>query len=687
MGNRKLYLVCGLILFIVVVAVYSNHFGNGFHFDDTHTIVNNIYIRDLGNIPLFFKDGSTFSSLPSNQTYRPLLSASLALDYRLGGGDVFFFHLSTFILFLAQGFLMFLLYRRIFGFHPAGSYAAMAAFFSVAWYMLHPANAETINYIIARSDSITALLVVASFVIYIFSGSGRKWHLYLIPMSLGILVKPSACMFAPLLFVYALFFEENVSLTEALKKGSRPKLVSALKKSAPAFLVAAALFLLVRLMEPATWSPGGQSWFNYVITQPYVALHYFITFFLPFNLSADTDLRALPGVMDGRFITGALFVAAALFAAVIASRDQKTRPVSFGILWFFICLVPTSLIPLAEVMNDHRTFMPYIGLAMAVCWSGYIMVEKYRSLFLSGRIYYGAITAVSIIILSAYAYGTHERNKVWLNEETLWLDVSEKSPKNGRGLMNYGLALMSRGDFAGAETQFRKALEFTPKYSYLHVNMAIVRDAVGATAEAETFFRNAISLGPGYPECYFFYARFLKKHGRSGEAVANLQKALELAPGHMDARYMLMSLYSETRDPVRLQEQAEEVLRISPGDRQAAQYLAALKEGKLQPGAAAASGAGKTPEQLLDLSLKYYQEKQFRKSIEAASKALKLRPGYSAAYNNICAAYNELKQWDKAIAAGEKAVKFDPGSQLAKNNLLWAKKQKLLEKSGPQPPG
>jgi hypothetical protein len=88
--NRTLYFP-GVILLIVVIAAYSNHFHNGFHFDDAHTIVNNIYIRDIGNIPLFFKDGTTFSSLPSNQSYRPVVSASLALDYLMGRGDVFYF--------------------------------------------------------------------------------------------------------------------------------------------------------------------------------------------------------------------------------------------------------------------------------------------------------------------------------------------------------------------------------------------------------------------------------------------------------------------------------------------------------------------------------------------------------------------------------------------------------------------
>jgi tetratricopeptide (TPR) repeat protein len=74
----------------------------------------------------------------------------------------------------------------------------------------------------------------------------------------------------------------------------------------------------------------------------------------------------------------------------------------------------------------------------------------------------------------------------------------------------------------------------------------------------------------------------------------------------------------------------------------------------------------------------YYQAGEYERSIEAAQEALKLRPNYDLAYNNICAAYNELEQWDRAIEAGEKAVKINPNSQIARNNLAWAKQQNML---------
>src|SRR5579872_608411 len=103
--NDKLKLIILSVLLVAgIIITYSNHWHNDFHFDDAHTVQNNIYIQRLSNIPLFFKDPKTFSTLPNHCSYRPLVSTTLAIDYAIGNGlDPFYFHISTFILFLLQG--------------------------------------------------------------------------------------------------------------------------------------------------------------------------------------------------------------------------------------------------------------------------------------------------------------------------------------------------------------------------------------------------------------------------------------------------------------------------------------------------------------------------------------------------------------------------------------------------------
>jgi hypothetical protein len=66
-----------------VVAAYADSWRNAFHFDDAHVIVSNPAIASLRDVSRFFVDARTFSSLPANQTCRPLVSLSLAVDHAI----------------------------------------------------------------------------------------------------------------------------------------------------------------------------------------------------------------------------------------------------------------------------------------------------------------------------------------------------------------------------------------------------------------------------------------------------------------------------------------------------------------------------------------------------------------------------------------------------------------------------
>ena len=82
-----------------------------------------------------------------------------------------------------------------------------------------------------------------------------------------------------------------------------------------------------------------------------------------------------------------------------------------------------------------------------------------------------------------------------------------KSPRNGRGLMNYGLSQMSKGKYEVALDYYLRALELTPRYSYLHVTLGILKEAMGRPDEAEAFFRSALRFDRSNPEAYYYFAR------------------------------------------------------------------------------------------------------------------------------------------------------------------------------------
>ena len=198
------------LLLAGITAAYWNHFSNAFHFDDFHTVTDNPAIRSLRNVPHFFTDASTFSVLPANQTYRPMVSLSLAVDYALGGGyKPVFFHVITFVLFLGLVCLLYLLYRTVLDKTLPSPANAWLALVGAAWFGLHPAMAETVNYVIQRGDLYCTLGCVGALVVFAMYPEKRKWGLYLLPLVFALLSKPPAAVFPALLLLYVFFFETD----------------------------------------------------------------------------------------------------------------------------------------------------------------------------------------------------------------------------------------------------------------------------------------------------------------------------------------------------------------------------------------------------------------------------------------------------------------------------------------------
>ena len=558
-------------LVCAVTAVYAGHFHNSFHFDDSHTIQGNDLIRSLANIPRFFSDGSTFSFIPQNQQYRPVVTASLAFDYWLAGGlDPLVFHLSTYFWFIVQLWLMYMLYCQILrDVYPQQDFR-LVALFAVALYGLHPANAETINYIIQRGELYSTLGVIAGLVGY-RTQFLRRTGLYLVPVAVGILAKPPAVMFAPILFFYLLLFGQGGPSVPCHGTNRWHRFFSAVRSSGAAFVVCFLLYLLQRNLTPASYTPGGGSLYRYIITQPFVCLHYFLSFFMPVALSVDSDWTPFGNIEDVRVWLGFLFVAFLLVVAVRASSRKPTLPISFGVLWFLISLLPTSAVPLAEVMNDHRMFFPFVGLTLGVSSLGIWLTQTWP--FRVSRSTITICALIAIATLPLYAGATLERNRVWQSEETLWQDAAVKSPKNPRALMYYGVILLEKNQVAKAYEYLSRAWFLKPDSTEIEVNLGIASGLLGRGPEAERHYKSAVRLSPDSSMPYFFYGRWLHSEGRQDEAIVQLQKAIEKYTRTFEARYLLMQIYSDTGNQEKLHELALSTIRLSPKDPRTIAFL------------------------------------------------------------------------------------------------------------------
>ncbi|MDA3819326.1 MAG: tetratricopeptide repeat protein [Candidatus Delongbacteria bacterium] len=682
MQKRTTQLWMYFILIVSLVSfTYLNHFHNPFHFDDFHTIVNNPHIKELSlnKVKSYFTDVSTFSNMPTNQGYRPIVTLSLAIDYFIAGEmNPFYFHLSLFFWFIVQlVFMIFLLrylLRKVSDFWGI----SLIVFFTVLWYGLHTANAETINYIIMRGDSLSTMLVVVGLYLYVRFKSKRKYGLYLIPVVLAILTKQTAVMFFPIQFVYVLLFEHEASLYDLFnRKGVFKK---AFVKTLPSFLVCLVFGYVVFVMQRDE-AMLEISNVEYMITQPWVMLRYFVLFFFPVSLSADTDWQVFQSIFDVRAIVGIVFVVGLLAYAFKTSRQKETRPISFGILWFFLALMPTSsFIALTQVTNDHRMFFPFVGLVLAVSLWLALQYKRHEKKMKGRNVLKSILLLLPVSILVLNAYGTFQRNQVWSSDESLWHDVTVKSPRNPRGLMNYGLVQMQKGNFEKALEYYNKALRLDPDYVYLHVNLGILKDAMGKPNEAEQHFLKAVNY-LAHPAPPYYYAKFLKSHGRIDEAINYCKRSITISYSYMQARHLLMDLYFYKQDKKHLNKLIKETLEIMPGDAYAKAVQKKVKtmgQSKLQQLKYTAQHHP-TPENYINLSLECYHQGMYEACIEACYNALELNPDYEHAYNNICSAYNQIGEYEKAIEACEKALAINPEYQRAKNNLNHANEMQADE--------
>jgi len=668
---RRRNLVLCLALALAALAAYANHFHNGFHFDDSHTILYNLSIRDLRNVPRFFADGSLFSISPVNNTYRPVTSVSLAVDYWLGRGlKPFYFHLSTFVWFLVQLVLMFFLFRRLMNAaddHPSNTWTALLA---TALYGLHPANAETVNYIIQRGDLYDTLGVVASLLMFIAWPARRKYGFYLLPAVAAYFSKAPALIFPFILLAYVSLFET----------------AGRLRAVWPAFAVTAAAAVFTARMTPSTFSAGAVSASLYRLTQPWVALHYFRSFFLPTRLCADAAWVEVSSAFSAEALAGYLFVAALLAAAFYTSRRREMRPIAFGILWFFLALLPTSLVPLADVMNDHRMFFPFVGLALAVFWTLRLVLFRMTARLTANLVWLRGALAVAMLALLAAAVGTHVRNRVWHTEASLWRDVVLKSPQNPRGLMGYGHALNDLGDYAQALSYLERADNMTPNSTAIEINLGVACAGLHRDAEVERHFQRAEALDPAIDESYMQYGRWLQDKGRLAESQEQFEAALRLNPGFMPVRELLMRVYSGERNWRAIDALVDSTLQLVPDNAVARGFQAgraARPESAAagSPGAPGVSQAG-SPDALLNLSIELCKAGKYPECLTAARQALELRPAWAEAYNNMAAAFLYMKRWDEGILAARQALALKPDYVSAQRNLSWAMSHKDDAPSG-----
>jgi tetratricopeptide (TPR) repeat protein len=554
-------------IFAIAVAVaYSNSLSNAFALDDWHSIEANPWIRSLANVPAFFRDPSTFSTLRTNVDYRPVLQATYALNFAWSGDDTWSWHLVNLAIHFAVAVSLFLLGRRLVGSGGLAPLTArspgigdLAALVAAVLFAVHPITSGCVNYVSARSSSLVAALTLPALVIYL-GALGRprvppRIAAAVVLYALALLTKVEAVSFVLVLVLAELLLDPTPRIRPGVRRLAHR---TAWGRIAPFLAVTIAYLVLWRSLSPLAASPAlapaSVTPLPYFLTQLRAWWHYVGLVVAPTNLVADDPTFPLshaitdPGVL----------VAAAGWACVaaLALGAVRTAPVAtFLVGCFFAFLLPhSSFVPLAEPVNEHRPYLPVAFLfPLATAAAAAALAARTRR---AGAL----LVALGVLLAAPLVMLTRERNLVWRDDLSLWGDTVSKVPDSPRAQMNFGLALLARGRIAEAEDRFRRATRLAPGYSYAWTNLGIALAAQGRDAQARQAFDAGARLAPHGDAPYYWRGRFRAARADDVGAVADL----EAAARNSSAAFREWAALSELHRFLGDEEAAAEAARRTP---------------------------------------------------------------------------------------------------------------------------
>jgi hypothetical protein len=104
---------------------------------------------------------------------------------------------------------------------------------------------------------------------------------------------------------------------------------------------------------------------HYLLTQFQVVWRYVFLLVAPVSQSIFHSVRLVTSPFD---VMAAMGATGLLLVVVLAVRVRRHLPlVTFGAAWFLLLLVPSSsVIPLQELMSEHRAYLASAGFFIAV---------------------------------------------------------------------------------------------------------------------------------------------------------------------------------------------------------------------------------------------------------------------------------------------------------------------------------
>ena len=349
---------------------------------------------------------------------------------------------------------------------------------ATALFALHPLRIESVAWAAERKDMLSGLfflLAIFSYLGYVRQPSERRYYGLCGIFALGLLAKPMAMTLPLILLVLDWWPLRRRAFAEKL----------------PMFAMAGVSMIVtsIGMARFASFNWGGTLSLGQRISNALISyVSYLNLTFWPHDLAILYPFRL--SVPLGQSIGAALMLAA---ITALALWQAGRRPyLIVGWLWFVIGLIPAIGLMQSgwQSMADRFTYLPHIGLAIAVVWG---MAE-----LLDGHHRLAAALAVSVAALLAVVSWRHL--PVWRNGETAFRQTVAVTAANPAAQHYLAAALDEQGRFDEALPHHLEALRLKPDYGVARYAYGLALERRGQTEAAIRQFQLALLRYPNDPD-------------------------------------------------------------------------------------------------------------------------------------------------------------------------------------------
>jgi hypothetical protein len=460
------------------------------------------------------------------------------VDYAVWGGrDVFGFHATNVVLHGVNVVLLFILVRRLVrdtapivdesGIGPADA----TAFLTAALFAVHPMMTEAVSYVSSRSDLLATGLFLSALHCFrrAFDG-GLRWlagGVMCFLLALGS--KETAAMLPFVLLASDLLLDSGSDRRNRFWRIHAPLL------SVVVLAGAARSWFYVTFEHPE--AGGFLTWGN-VAVQAHVVIRYLSLLIVPLSQTIVPSVSPIVSILNLRLIVTVVSLAG---ITVLAFRAHKRTPlVTFGLVWFALALVPSSVLSLlartGQPMAEHRAYLASCGFFMAV--SAFLSQLTY-SHFQQGRSHASRLAAAGVVltVLLALLALTVARNRVWADPVRLWEDAARQAPLTFAAQAGLGYVQWAAGNCDAAATAYNRAMSLRPNEADPYIALADCFIRRSRKDDAAAILRVGTSRAPADVKIRLMLAAL--EEGRpagTSEALRLCREALAIEPGSVAAQ-------------------------------------------------------------------------------------------------------------------------------------------------------